>query len=291
MKAANHGSRTPISYIKDGNGNIDLAFLKMQPHYKVMLEQGWEFVQRPWLVEAAWPAAPDVLRRALNSTSELHSCVTELEGAVTIAECLEAGEDERAAIDTACSGNPSWLSYAATLAELAKKNGGGERVPLLHKLDRFAKKHGDNRKLGEEFLGAVVHGFKFADPLIQLPRVVDMLITTNMVAPKVVDGVARCLTKTDVQNLSTTRKLPLLKELESHLAEAEKLCGHVLRDHPMRNAGSDIENTLGNIEGLFKVRLGAHVCKKGKQTFEARDYDDAHDIVRRFFEGYLQCAA
>ena len=57
-----------------------------------MLEVGWDFLQLPWQVEAAWPKAPYVLQRALNSTSEVHSAVTELEGAVTIAEGLESGE-------------------------------------------------------------------------------------------------------------------------------------------------------------------------------------------------------
>ena len=42
---------------------------------------------------------------------------------------------------------------------------------------------------------AVVYGFKYTVPTAHLPRVVDMLLTTNMVAPNVVDGVARCVTK------------------------------------------------------------------------------------------------
>ena len=178
----------------------------MQRQYKAMLEKGWEFTQLPWQVEAAWPTSPDLLQRALNSTSEVHSSVTELEGAVTIAECLETGMSDHEAVQTAASGNPLWEPYAKTLAELAKRYGGGHQVPLLHKLDTFSKKHGENRRLGEEFLAAVVSSFKYPDPSIVLPRVVDMLLTTNMVAPKVVDGVARCITKSDVTSLSTAKK-------------------------------------------------------------------------------------
>ena len=106
VKAANAGCRTPITYIQDVAGNINLPFLKMQRQYQTMLEVGWEFIQLPWQVEAAWPSSPNVLQRALNSTSEVHSAVTELEGAVTIAECLEAGDDVDSAIAAATSGHP-----------------------------------------------------------------------------------------------------------------------------------------------------------------------------------------
>ena len=206
-KAANAGCRTPISYIQDAAGNINVPLLNMQRQYTNMLDKGWEFTQLPWQVEDAWPTSPDLLQRALNSTSEVHSSVTELEGAVTIAECLETGMSDHDAVEAAASGNPLWEPYAKVLAYIAKRYGGGHQVPLLHKLDTFSKKHGENRRLGEEFLAAVVSSFKYPDPSIVLPRIVDMLLTTNMVAPKVVDGVARCITKSDVTAPSTTNKV------------------------------------------------------------------------------------
>ena len=147
-KAANAGCRTPISYIQDAAGKINLPFLKMQRQYKHMLEKGWEFIQLPWQVDAAWPTSPDVLQRAMNATSEVHSSVTELEGAVTIAECIETGMTDADAVAAASSGNPLWASYAEVLANLAKRYGGGHQVPLLHKLDTFSKKHGENKRMG-----------------------------------------------------------------------------------------------------------------------------------------------
>lgn len=106
VKAVNAGCRTPITCIQDVAGNTNLPFLKMQRQYQTMLEVVWEFIQRPWKVEAVWPSAPDVLQRALNSTSEVHSAVTELEGAVSIAECAEAGDDVDSAIAAETSGHP-----------------------------------------------------------------------------------------------------------------------------------------------------------------------------------------
>ena len=84
--------------------------MKRQRQYKTMLEKGWEFTQLSWRVEAACPSSPDLLQRALNSTSEVHSSVTELEGAVTIAECLETGMSDHEAVEASVSGNPLWES-------------------------------------------------------------------------------------------------------------------------------------------------------------------------------------
>ena len=79
---------------------------------------------------------------------------------------------------------------------------------------------------------AVVYGFKYPDPTAHLPRVVDMLLTTNMVAPKVVDGVARCVTKSDVGQLSVAKKLPFMQEVEEPLERADRLCRYLLKHHP-----------------------------------------------------------
>ena len=76
-------------------------------------------MQLKWQVEAAWPDSPDVLQRALNASNEVNSSVTELEGAVTIAESLETGDSDADAIACATSGNPLWAPNAEVLCELA----------------------------------------------------------------------------------------------------------------------------------------------------------------------------
>ena len=137
VKAANAGCRTPISLIQSESGWINLEFLKKQKQFRTRLEQGWEFTELKWQVEAAWPSSPEILQRASNSSTEVASSVSELEGAVTIGECLETSDSEATAIATATSGNPLWTSDAAVLAELACRYGGGRQFPLLHKLDCF----------------------------------------------------------------------------------------------------------------------------------------------------------
>ena len=113
-----------------------------------------------------------------------------------------------------------------------------------------------------------------------------MLLTTNMVAPKVVDGVARCITKSDVTALSTAKKLPLLQEIEGHLGEADDICAFLLKNHPSiaNDQDGDFTNNVENLEGLFKVRLGAFVTKKGEATFEKKTYESIESIVQTFLK-------
>ena len=159
-------------------------------------------------------------------------------------------------------------------------------MPLLHKLDTFSKKHSENRRLGEEFLAAVVSSFKYPDPSINLPRIVDMLLTTNMVAPKVVDGVARRITKSDVTALSIGKKLPILKDAERDLEEADTICAFLLTNHPSsaNDKNSDFISNVENLEGLFKVRMGAFLTKKGEATFERKTYESIDSIVQAFLK-------
>ena len=148
-KAANAGCKTPISHLSNNDGFIDLAALKRQKEFKKMLEVGWSFVYLPAQVEMAWPTAPDIIQKALNASNEVHASCSELEGAVTIAEHLESGAALADAIAAANASNPIWSSYTDELATLAQYYGGGKHVPLLHKLDSFAKQHGENRRLGQ----------------------------------------------------------------------------------------------------------------------------------------------
>ena len=274
-RAANAGCTTPISFLKDALGAIDIAKLKRQPDYKVMLETGWVWIVLPPPVEVAWPSAPDVLQRALNSSHEVHSSATELEVAVTIAECMESGDSAIDALNTALSGNPPCATYAQHLCTLAQYFGGGAKAPLLHGLAQFAQTHGENRRLSEKLLGAIV-SLKFPEDAIY-PRMIDALLATNLISEKVVDGVARTLTKTDVAGLSSKNKLPYVKEAEAHLDEASRI-SCALR------ATQAEQSKVDDAEGLFKVRVGAHLCNKGKQTFDGKAHKDLAAIVRLFLE-------
>lgn len=278
-KAANAGCKTPISHLSNTDGFIDLAALKRQKEFKEMLEVGWNFIYLPWQVEVAWPTAPDIIQKALNASNEVHASCSELEGAVTIAEHLESGASLADAVAAANASNPVWSSYADELATLAQYYGGGKHVPLLHKLDTFAKQHGENRRLGQEFISAVL-AIKHPVKQTPLPRTVDMLLACNLVSPKIVDGIAKCLTKTDVSSMMAKGKLEQLEESEGNMVTLNMVCEHLVKILP--------DTEVDNLECLFKVRYAAFVCNRCKHTFEQIEFKDVAEIIRRFLEAAHQ---
>ena len=160
-RSANHGRKCVMPSIRSADGTIDLLKLKKQPRFKRFLEIGWGWTICPAPVEVAWPKSPEVLQRAFNASHEAHSSSTEIEVAVTLAESLANGETEEVALQIATAAAPPCASYADKLLLIAKLYGGGVDkktkvvVPLLYKADSFARKYGENRRLGEEFLGAL----------------------------------------------------------------------------------------------------------------------------------------
>ena len=105
-RAANHGCWTSIGNLQGSSKVIDIIDLRRQHAFKVMLEVGWEFLQLPADVAIAWPMALDIIQRALNASNDVASSSTELEGAVTMAEVLQQGGTDDAAIAAAVENAP-----------------------------------------------------------------------------------------------------------------------------------------------------------------------------------------
>ena len=58
--------------------------------------------------------------------------------------------------DAAVAGVPPCAQYGYILKDLVKKYGGGAGAPKMKDLELISKKYGANKKLGEDFLCAVV---------------------------------------------------------------------------------------------------------------------------------------
>ena len=76
--------------------------------------------------------------------------------------------------------------------------------------------------------------------------------------------------------------LLVLQEVEGHLGEADDICAFLLKNHPSIASDKDGEFTsnVENLEGLFKVRLGAFLTKKGEATFERKTYESIEAIIQ-----------
>ena len=88
------------------------------------------------------------------------------------------------------------------------------------------------------------------------------LIATNLTAKRVVDGVAKLLSNTDVNMIASKRKEAEVRGADDQLGAA----------HQMLEALPIDDAVKVELLGLFRVRMGAHLCGNGKSTFEKHEY-------------------
>jgi hypothetical protein len=144
----------------------------------------------------------------------------------------------------------------------------GERV---RKLDKFSKKFTESLRLGSEFVSAVVD-MKFSSTQ-PFPRIRHAVLAVNLTSTKVVDGIARLLTKSDVAQLTSPKKRGDVQRAEDELGRMANMLSE------LRSKGGLLEGDSDVVEGRFMVRIGAHTCGKGKMTFEGKGYEDIDEIV------------
>ena len=279
FKAANAGCFTPFVTLQDSQQNIDLNKLKTDLRLKKLLEKGWTWVIIPWQADDEWPQMADIFQRALNASHEVASKSSELEVAVSIAEAAGDGAQEQdwvQATSVAISGNPPSAAYAPLLRKVAQDYGGGIGAPLLVRLDALAKLYGENKRLGEEFISAVVN-MKFLKSEV-FPRIRDACFAANLTAPKVIDGVARLLVKTDLSTLTGKQKFADMQRLESDLQVGATIAEAITEKNP------ELDSKVIGVEGLFKIRSITYSVGKGSKTFEAVDHKSIDAIIRLFME-------
>jgi hypothetical protein len=171
-----------------------------------MFSAGWLWTVVPWQAEMAWPGLPDLAQRALNASSSVASQCSELEVASSIAEfagmqAVAGDVSWDRCIAAVAASNPPCSEYISIVAEYVRLFGGGTGAPMVKYLDAFAKAYGENRKIGQEFFTAVTQCNFSTSPLNLFPHVRTGVLAANLVSPKVIDGIARLLVKSDVSAL------------------------------------------------------------------------------------------
>lgn len=217
--------RTPQASLQDATGRLNLQHIAQgDPALLSMCSKGWTWVILPWQVEATWPSLPDLAQRALNASNAVASQASELETACAIAEFAQmhraagAEADWQSCVAAAAASMPPCVDYIGVLGKYVRLYGGGEGAPLVRYLDDFAKQFGENRRLGQEFMTAVTETTFAATRLHPFLRVA--LVAANLVSPKVVDGIAKLLVKTDVERLRSKDLASSIDEVEGAMAAA-----------------------------------------------------------------------
>ena len=251
-RAVTHCCKTDNVELAGADGHIDAQRLRRDAKFAKMLDEGWQVRKVNWEAEATWPFLPDLIQRACNAANDIPSPASELEVACSIAtfakNAAHRGDtvDWGACMEAAIAASPRCGSYASVLKELAFKFGGGPDAPVIHMMDAFSNKYCPNVILGEDFLRAVVETTFLPDSQFPLARAAMLLV--NLTSPKVVDGVARLASRSDVLSLAGKAKVQQLLELEADLQTAKQWLLELKRENIITD-DSELDLT-----GVFFIR-------------------------------------
>ena len=280
-KAALAGCVTPQTSLADATGRLNVqAISNGDKAFQVMLEKGWSWTVVPWPVEATWPSLPDLAQRALNASNSVASQSSELEVAASIAEFAALEQAGSGSIDwgrcglAAVAGLPPCTGYVTTLVEYVRLYGGGPGAPMVVYLDEFSKRYGENKRLGEDFIKGVAETVFSASR--RVPHLRTAFLAANLVSPKVVDGVAKLLVKSDVEKLKSKDLAATVDDSESELAEAWGIAERLWDSNICSREG------LYPVIGRFHCRVVLWLTAKGKLGFEGKEYKKLQDIRNVF---------
>jgi hypothetical protein len=222
FKALLAGCRTPESSLADEHGRLSGKWLQSDAKLKSLLEDGWDWTIYRQEVEACFPELPDLCQKALNASNTTYACAGELEAALAVASAASKLVAAGSAVDfdklgKAITAETPLAPMGTSIAHFVQHFGGGEGAPLVKFLDVVSKEYGDNVALGSEFWDALAHTqLQSAETTFPLLRVA-VAVTNLCCAPdRVVDGVARHLSKKDVEKLKST-------SLKTQVADAEAM--------------------------------------------------------------------
>lgn len=282
-RAANSRCKTSEDKLKsDKTGRLDPAsMITTDPQLAIMLQEGWTWVVIPDYVEDQWPGLPALAQSALNGPNNVASKTTELEAACMIARHSENMEkkglktDWKACCAHASETEPDCTPYIDQLGEYVKMYGGGSCAPMVHFQDAFAKKYGPNRKLGREFVTAVVQ-LLFRSSTQLYPHTRNGLFTVNLISPKVEEGLCKFLDASHVERLRAKALEPEVDKVEESLAIAWNTV------EKAKAAGLMHEDEAIGIYGRFSCRCLMYLTKTAKKGFEAKEYDNVEQIIDLF---------
>ena len=224
-RAVKSGCRTPFPDLADAKGNLAQdRFRKKDHRWSVCFDKGWMWRVWPWQAEYAWPMLPDLAQRGLNSSHGVTSRSTELEVMVWVFEaCKDAqGTQFTELLEAVKLSGPVCAQYITAVGKLAMQIGGGAKGSVLFFMDRFAKSFGENKILGQEFVEAVVSLNLSKTNSCNYVRTA--LVITNLISEKVVDGVAKLLTPSDVNRLNGLAKKSMAIGLNEFIKHAWAIC-------------------------------------------------------------------
>ena len=280
FRAAKHGCATPVKSLQDANGCINWVSVCAKDDVLLdLIQNGWTWTIIPYQAEVIFEWLPALFQEALNSDQTVMTEAGELQTMTMMSDTIEKNPTmtKTDVINRAKGSMPKCHEYLGTLYDFVKQFSGGPGAPLIRFLQGFCKEYGGNRVIGDTFFAAVTTA-TFATSCNTFAHLRAGCIAANLVCPqhKIQDGVARLLTKTDVQAIPLKGKVLHATAVECHLAEAwSELEGYVAE-------GKLTLSVRNRLHGLFSARLVLFLAKKGKDSIEAKTYASMSEIKQKF---------
>ena len=289
FRATLHGCKTPVKKLQDVNGNLNAMALGSKDKRFGTCLKGWRHLVIHGDAELAWPGLPDLAQQAHNAINNVASRNTELE---TMRAISDYKSDDKTTwdqcVEAAAMSRPPCHDYIAVLGRFVRLYGGGPGAPIVLWLDEFAKQHAENRVLGEEFMTAVTD-LQFEHGSKHYPIIRQALLALQLTSPKVINGICKLLTPSDVRQLAgpTWRSWSKVDkaDIASTVDEADvafKAADQFLQG--LATSGEINKDAAQDIYGRFIVRVGLHLTGRGKRGFEGAEHKNMQAIKNLFAE-------
>lgn len=262
-----------------------------------MLEQGWQWTIVKDVVAQQWPTMPSLIESAGNSSNSTYEVQNEVQlmSSIVLAQKNKSSKDfnyTKMAMDL-CHGGPV-QHYARHVGKFVQLYGGkvmlvmnslhlclsglkclfwfthvtdircneyvagGPDGCMIDFVAFMSKQFGTNPTLGEEFMSSIVET-QFAKTTLH-PMVKIALVVTNCTTEKIVDSVAKLITKTDVAGLKAKKMHPKVNEVESLLATFWEQLKASKLEQPMQF----------KMFGKACIRFALHLTSKEKMGTEGK---------------------
>ena len=278
-KAAKARCVTNIAGIADSAGKLDPNLLaSTSPNFAKMLGEGWLWFVVPYWLADEVPGFPHLAQQALNASHSVANQATEMEVAASIAEEVASQGSSicwKAAIAAAAASEPPCIDYIDTVGLYVKLYGGGSKAQLIHFLSGFAKQYGESLKLGQEFMKAITD-LAMPSQKSVFVHLRTAVLAAQLTTTKVVDGIARLITKADVNNFKT-------KPMQAQVELVETLLDTAWRElQELLASGLASEMQASKLYGLLCIRFVLFLTKKAKWGIDTTEWSSLEAI----FEDY-----
>ena len=287
LRAVKGGCKTPVTKLADASGHLNKEELCVgRAAFKEAVELGMKWFIIHCHAPTVWPGLVRFAQAALNTDAKNEQ--SEVEVMLDMANLMRSALTNQSEPnwkqieETACFSMPPCSPYIGSLSAIVRDHTAGGQ--LLEELSEFYKsfgcsEHGATRKLGAEFasrLASLSWG-----PGERFPFVVLACMETNLWSSKIVDGICKLISVTNLSSLTTKANKSMVVEADELMNSVRLLCDgmHVARAIRTKLVGRcDVRCVLFMFKKLKEGGEKLPIASLSDVAQAALSHQDAFDI-------------